>query len=261
MQRNIRTIEILGSRFHLIQIPEVLEIMSDWIEKEPRKCHQIVVTGMHGVMEGYKDKEFQKILNSADLFVPDGISLVWTAKILGYPLKERVTGTDLMLNFFKLAEKKGYTNYFYGKDKKVLQKLVEKTLAKTPNLKILGTHPSPFNEKENRRIINEINQKRPDILWVGFGLPWQERWISEHKNELNVPIAVGVGAAFDFLSGEVKRAPKWVGDRGFEWLWRLVFEPRNWPRIFLGGLFLYGPAFLLLVSKELIKKKVKRIKR
>ena len=258
MQRNIRTIEILGSRFHLVQIPEVLEIMSDWIEKEPRKCHQIVVTGMHGVMEGYKDKEFQKILNSADLFVPDGISLVWTAKILGYPLKERVTGTDLMKEFFKIAEKRGYKSFFFGDTKETLKLLRDKLKKAFPNLKIVGFYSPPFRsltEKENKEIIKMINEKEPDVLWVALGLPKQEKWIFVHKEELKVPVVAGVGAAFKFLSERVKRAPDWVGKHGFEWLWRFFQEPKRlWRRTFFDV-----PKFVLLMTKELIKKKWKGV--
>ncbi|GAI56277.1 unnamed protein product, partial [marine sediment metagenome] len=140
----------------------------------------------------------------------------------------------------------------------ILEELVNKLSRNFPGLKIVGAYPSPLASEENRKIVKEINQKKPDVLWVGLGLPWQERWISEHKDRLKVPVIIGVGAAFDFLSGKVKRAPAWIGDRGLEWLWRLVHEPRNWPRIFLGGLFLYGPKFIFLVLSELISRKLRK---
>ncbi len=255
--KEIPSIEVLGNRVHMVQIPEVVELMSYWIEEEPQKCHWIVATGMHGIMEAHENSNFKAILNSSDLFVPDGIPLIWIARYLGFPLKKRVCGADLMSEFFRHASKKGYRNFFYGKSRETLEQLVSKLSRSFPGLKIVGVYPSASTAEEDRKVIREINQKKPDVLWVGLGLPWQERWIFEYKDRLRVPVVIGVGAAFDFLSGKVKRAPAWIGDRGLEWLWRLVCEPRNWPRIFLGGLFLYGPKFVFLVSSELISRKLR----
>jgi len=256
MVSKIPAIEILGSKVHPVQIPQVIEKISDWIEKESQKFHWIVVTGMHGVMEGYRDKKFQEILNSADLFVPDGISLVWTARLRGFSLKKRVSGTDLMSEFFKIANEKGYKNFFYGDTKETLNQLVKKISIDFPNLKIVGSYSPlfrPLTRKEDEEIIEKINRAKPDVLWVGLGLPKQEIWIFEHKDKLKVPVAIGVGAAFKFLSGKVKRPPRWIGDLGFEWLWRFFQEPKRvWPRV------LDIPLFIFLVLLELIGFKSKK---
>jgi len=247
----IPSIQVLGSRVHMVQIPEVVEIISHWIEKEREKFHFVIVTGMHGVMEGHKNKKFQEILNSADLFVPDGISLVWTARLRGFPLKKRVSGTDLMLEFFKISNQKGYKNFFYGDTKEILDLLSKKLLTNFPNLKIVGFYSPPFRpltSEEDAEIIKVINQKKPDVLWVALGLPRQEQWIFEHKDKLNVPVVIGIGAAFKFLSGKAKRAPTWIGDYGLEWLWRFFQEPRKlWRRVLLDI-----PTFIFLVLLELI---------
>jgi len=252
MVSKIQSIEILGSRVHMVQIPEVIEIISHWIEKEREKCHFVVVTGMHGVMEGRRNKKFQDILNSADLFVPDGISLIWTARLRGFSLKKRVPGTDLMLEFFKISNEKGYKNYFYGDTAEILEQMSKKLLANFPNLKIVGFYSPPFRpltQKEDEEIIEKINQAKPDILWVALGLPKQEKWIFEHKEKLKVPVAIGVGAAFKFLSGKIKRPPELIGNLGFEWLWRFFQEPkRTWRRI------LDIPFFIFLIIFESIKK-------
>jgi N-acetylglucosaminyldiphosphoundecaprenol N-acetyl-beta-D-mannosaminyltransferase len=252
----IQSIQVLGSRVHMVQIPEVLELMTHWIEEKRQKCHWIIVTGMHGLMEAHRDINFKAILNSADLFVPDGISLIWIARFRGFPLKKRVSGTDLMLEFFKIANKKGYQSFFYGDTKETLQEMAKKLLMDFPNLKIAGLYSPPFRPltpEEDNKIIRDINQAKPDVLWVGLGLPKQERWIFEHKDKLNVPVAVGVGAAFKFLSGKVKRPPKWIGDLGFEWLWRFFQEPKKvWPRV------LDIPLFIFLVLLELIGFKSKK---
>jgi N-acetylglucosaminyldiphosphoundecaprenol N-acetyl-beta-D-mannosaminyltransferase len=252
MVSKIQSIKILGSKVHLVQIPEVIEIISHWIEKEREKCHFVVVTGMHGVMEAHKNKKFQEILNSADLFVPDGISLIWTARLYGFRLKKRVSGADLMWEFFKISNEKGYKNFFYGDTEETLNLLIKKLLTNFPNLKIVGFYSPPFRtlaQKEDEEIIEKINQAKPDILWVALGLPKQEKWIFEHKEKLKVPVAIGVGAAFKFLSGKIKRPPEWIGNLGFEWLWRFFQEPkRTWRRI------LDIPFFIFLIIFESIKK-------
>lgn len=257
MIEKISFIEILGNRVHIVQIPEVVELMTHWIEKEPQKSHWIVVTGMHGIIESHKDRNFKAILNSADLFVPDGISLVWIARYRGFNLKKRVSGANLMQEFFKLANQKGYSNFFYGDSEETLQKLVNKLLIDFPNLKIGGFYSPPFRiptPEEDAEIVKMINQKKPDILWVALGLPYQEQWIFEHRNKLNVPVVIGVGAAFKFLSGKIKRAPTWLGDLGFEWLWRFFQEPRR----LLHRVFIDMPLFIFLVLLEMLGLKRKK---
>jgi N-acetylglucosaminyldiphosphoundecaprenol N-acetyl-beta-D-mannosaminyltransferase len=236
----------------MVQIPEVINKISYWIEKEREKCHFVVVTGMHGVMEGHRNKKFQDILNSADLFVPDGISLIWTARLYGFHLKKRVSGADLMSEFFKLSSQKGYKNFFYGDTEETLNLLVKKISMNFPNLKIVGFYSPPFRpltQKEDEEILEKINQAKPDVLWVALGLPKQETWIFEHRDKLKVPVAIGVGAAFKFLNGKIKRPPELIGNLGFEWLWRFFQEPkRTWRRI------LDIPLFIFLIIFESIKK-------
>lgn len=242
-----KRIHFSGIKVDVVQMPEVLKKMSFWIKNEKNKLHQIIVTGMHGVVEASKHPDFKRILNSADLFVPDGISLVWLAKLKGFDIKRRVSGADLMTEFLKISEKEGFKNYFYGDTEDTLKKLTEKH----PKVKADFYSP-PFREltkEEDDKIIKTINDARADILWVGLGLPKQEKWIFEHKGRLSVPVVVGVGAAFKFLAGTVKRAPKCMGDAGFEWLWRLFYEPKRvWKRVFLDGPLFVWLSFLELVG-------------
>jgi N-acetylglucosaminyldiphosphoundecaprenol N-acetyl-beta-D-mannosaminyltransferase len=243
-------IQILGSRVHLVQIPDVLDKMERWIQKGGSTCHHVVVTGMHGLIEGHKDKDFKAILKSADLFVPDGIAPVWVARYVGFPLKKRATGSEVMLEFLKLAEKRGYRSFFYGDTADTLELLSVRLQERFPGLQIAGTFSPPFRpltHVEDEDVIRMINDSRPDVLWVGLGLPKQEQWIYEHRSRLNVPVAVGVGAAFKFLSGKVKRAPTWIGDHGLEWLWRFLHEPKKlWRRVLIDG-----PRFLFYVGLEI----------
>lgn len=243
-------IRVLGTRVQMVQIPDVVNLMAHWIETEPSNCHWIVVTGMHGVIEGHKDPNFKNILNMADLFIPDGFSLVWVARRRGFPLKERASGSELMREFCKLSATKGYKHFFYGDTEDTLELLAARLKGEFSGLNIVGLYSPPFRpltSEEDAEVVRRINEARPDILWVGLGLPKQERWIFEHRDRLKVPVAVGVGAAFKFVSGQVRRAPTWVGNHGLEWLWRFLHEPRKlWRRALLDV-----PRFICLALLEL----------
>lgn len=240
-----QVINFNDTKINIIKMPEVLEKINYWIKNEPQKMHWIVVTGMHGIVEAEKHADFKYTISHADMFVPDGISLVWLERLKGFDIKKRVSGTDLMQELLKISEEKNYKNYFYGDEEDTLKKISEKF----PGIRANFYSP-PFRElteKEDGEIIKKINDAKPDILWVALGLPKQEKWIFEHREKLNVPVVIGVGAAFKFLSGKVKRAPKWVGNMGFEWLWRLFTEPKiTWRRVFLDM-----PFFFFLVVKNL----------
>jgi N-acetylglucosaminyldiphosphoundecaprenol N-acetyl-beta-D-mannosaminyltransferase len=244
---------ILGTRVHMVELPDVLQLMEHWIQ-ENQRCRYIVVSNMHAIIEAHKHTDFKHILNSADLFVPDGISTVWSARSRGFPLKRRVCGSDLMWAFCELASQKGYTNFFYGDTGEVLRLLTGRLSESFPRLRVVGTYSPPFRPltpEEDGHIISLINRARPDVLWVGLGLPKQERWMFEHKDQLNVPVMVGVGAAFKFVSGKVRRAPLWMRELNLEWFWRLVHEPRTvWRRAFV-----YGPQFVYYNLLELSRLK------
>jgi len=229
------TIRVLGVRVNIIQTPEVVSRLEHWIRNRD-SCRYVVATGMHGIMEAQRHPDFKAIVNAADLFVPDGISLIWTARRRGFKLKKRVCASDLMWEFFKHAEQKGYSSYFYGDTNDTLERLISTLRQSFPRLNIAGYHSPPFRPvtpEEDEQEIRMINESGADVVWVGLGLPKQERWMFEHVGKLRVPVLVGVGASFKFLSGQVKRAPQSLGDLGFEWLWRLLHEPRRvWQRVF-----------------------------
>ena len=246
-----KQLNFLGNKIDIIKTSDAVEKISNWIKLKSENAHWIVVTGMHGIVEAYKNIEFKKNISSADLFVPDGISLVWLAKSKGFNVKKRVSGADLMSEFFRVANKEGFSSYFYGDTEETLEALKIKLTNEFPKLKFAGMYSPPFRElttEEDEEIVKMINDAHPDVLWVGLGLPKQENWIYKHKERLNVSVVIGVGAAFKFLSGKVKRAPKLVGDLGFEWLWRLILEPKVvWKRIFLDG-----PIFFWLLVKDFL---------
>jgi len=246
----IPSFNVLGVRVHVVRMAETLLRIKQWIDSG-QGCHFVVATGMHGVIEAHKNPAFKEILNSADLFVPDGYSLIWTARRRGHSITHRVCGTDLMSEFIAISESEGYRNFFYGDTEETLDRMVTKLKEEFPKLKIVGAHSPPFrslSSAEEAREIQIINDSGADIIWVGLGLPKQEYWIHRHRDVLKVPVAVGVGAAFKFHSGQVRRAPDWIGEKGFEWLWRLIQEPKRvWKRALVDG-----PRFVFCVALELI---------
>ena len=250
MKTKFPAVRILGSEVHVLQLSDVVEAIQTWIEKPDGRCHQIVVTGFHGLWEGYKNPEFRAMLNSADLWVPDGIAPVWVARRQGITEARRIPGAEIMTAFFEVANRKGFSSFFYGDTDDTLAKLQANLEEKFPGHKVAGTYSPPFRQltrQEDDEIVRMINDVNPDVVWVGLGMPKQDRWVYKHKTCLNTPVAIGVGAAFCFLAGKVKRVPAWVGDRGLEWLWRFAMEPKKlWRRDLLDG-----PRFIAQVAMEM----------
>lgn len=247
-----KKIKVLGSSIDIIDTTGIIWLIEEWITKkrDDEKRRQIVVTGFHGIWQAHKHPDFKAILNSADLWVPDGIAPVWIARLKGLRNVGRTPGAEIMQAFFELGNRKGYRSFFYGDTDETLAALRENLEKKYPGHIIAGTFSPPFRPltpEEDEAVVRMINDARPDVLWVGLGLPKQDRWIFEHKDRLNVPVAAGVGAAFLFLSGKVKRVPEWVGRNGVEWLWRFIQEPKKlWRRDLIEG-----PQFVWHVLMEL----------
>jgi N-acetylglucosaminyldiphosphoundecaprenol N-acetyl-beta-D-mannosaminyltransferase len=240
---------LLGVRVNAIQIPGVVACMKEWI-CERQRGHFVAVTGMHGVTEAHHDPTFRAVLNDADLVVPDGMPLVWLARSKGHPLKRRVYGPELMATFCEETAAKGYRHFFYGGAPGVADELAARFVARFPGLILAGTYCPPFRaltDTEDREVVEMINGSRADVVWVGLSTPKQERWMFEHRDRLEVPVLVGVGAAFDFHTDRVAQAPEWMRENGLEWFFRLLREPRRLWRRYL----VYGSQFTFFVALEL----------
>lgn len=239
---------MLGVRVDAIQIPGAVERLEDWIGRRER-CHYVAVTGMHGVMEALHDSSFHAILNSADMVVPDGMPLVWLARLAGHNLARRVYGPEFMMAFCETTEGRGYRHFFYGGKPGVAEKLASTLTSRFPRIQVAGICVPPFRPltpEEDDAVVNQIERAAPDVLWVGLSTPKQERWMNSHRDRLKVPVLVGVGAAFDIHAGEVRQAPHWMREHGLEWLFRLCSEPRRlWRRYIV-----YGSEFLFWVALE-----------
>jgi N-acetylglucosaminyldiphosphoundecaprenol N-acetyl-beta-D-mannosaminyltransferase len=229
--RETNSFRILGVRVDAIQLPETVAAMERWIG-EGRTGRYIAVTGMHGLTETRQDAHFREILNQADLVVPDGMPLVWLARWHKYSLRRRVPGSELMIAFCRETGRR-YRHFFYGGAPGVAEDLAH-ILAQRYGIVVAGTYCPPFrplNENEEKEVASRIEAAVPDVLWVGLSTPKQERWMYEHRDTLGVPVMLGVGAAFDFNSGRVRRAPTWMGELGLEWFFRLLVDPRRlWRR-------------------------------
>lgn len=242
--------EVLAISLAAVQISEAIEQLESWIALRDW-CHFVAVTGMHGVIEAQNDPAFKNVLNSADLVVPDGMPLVWLARLHGHQLKRRVYGPELMLSFCEQTTGKGYRHFFYGATSSVCELLVQKMRSRFPAIQVVGTHSPPFRPltpEEDQKVISQINETKADILWVGLSTPKQELWMYAHRRRLNVPVLVGVGAAFDINAGVKRQAPRWMREHGLEWFFRLLQEPRRlWYRYLV-----YGSQFIFYVSLELL---------
>ncbi len=210
----------------------------------------VCVTGVHGVCEAQEDREFNRILNRAYLNTPDGMPLVWLGKCRFGKRVSRVYGPDLMLGICEATRETGATHYFYGGKPGVAKRLSQRLEARFPGLQVRGSYAPPFRDltsHEERELVEEISRLRPDLFWVGLSTPKQERFMAAFLPKLTTTLMLGVGAAFDFHSDEVRQAPRWIQRSGFEWLFRLFQEPRR-----LSGRYLRNnPLFLFRLLQQL----------
>jgi N-acetylglucosaminyldiphosphoundecaprenol N-acetyl-beta-D-mannosaminyltransferase len=185
------------------------------------------------VVTAKQDAEFRCIVNEADMATPDGMPLVWVLRRMGFQQQERINGPDLMWRLCGQAEQKGLSIFLYGSTPETIEKLTDNLKAAFPRLAVAGDCSPPFrplSEEENREIVDRINSSDAHVVFVGLGCPKQEFWMAEHRGAIQA-VMIGVGAAFDYHAGTVKRAPLWMQRSGLEWLFRLLSEPKRlWKR-------------------------------
>ncbi len=208
---------------------------------------------VHMIMESHDNAEYAAKVNGADLIIPDGMPLVWMQKLQGEGQAARVRANDLMMLLCAYAEKNDLSVGFYGGKQLVIEAITERAKKDFPKLKIAYAYSPPFRPltgAEDAEITAEINDKQPDILFMGLGCPKQENWMAAHKNKIKA-VMLGVGASFDFFAGNVKESPEWLGKLGLEWLFRLTQEPRRLWRRYL----ILNPRFVRLATLQLLKSK------
>ena len=224
----------------------------DWIDAAiaARSREYICVAATHTVVACGEDPELREAVLGASFTVPDGQPLVWALRALRRPLDERVYGPDLMAKACERAASTGTRMFLYGgRDDAALALLETRLTERYPGLRIAGTYSPPFRPltpEEEQAVAERIDASRADVVWVGIGVPKQEKWMARMRDRLSAPVLVGVGAAFDFHAGLVAQAPAWVQRAGLEWAYRLVREPRRLWRRYAH----YNPRFVIGFARQ-----------
>jgi len=243
------TVEVVGVPLALTDYEDVLAWMDAMISLRERGY--VCACNVHTVMASGEDPELRAALLASSLNVPDGQPLVWALNALGHTLPGRVYGPELMSRASERAAERGYRFYLYGgRNQGALVQLALNLRRRHPGVKIVGGYSPPhrpLSDEERQAIAAEINRCQADVVWVGIGVPKQEKWMAQMREELNTPVLVGVGAAFDFHAGLVPQAPNWIQEAGLEWAYRLAHEPRRLWRRYLR----YNPRFLTAFARQL----------
>lgn len=238
-----------GVEFNAITIPK---LFSQLTNSNFKQKGYITVSGVSSIMEAYHSEQIKNYHDESLYTVPDGMPIVWIGKRRGLKL-ERCYGPSLMEYFLKKSQNTEHKHFFYGGKPKVADLLKQKIEETYGPINIVGTYTPPFrplNQNEEKNLINLVNEVKPDFFWVGISCPKQETFMNEMIDKLNVKYMFGVGYAFDVLSGQASKTPRFIQEIGMEWFYRLVKDPiRLWKR------YLYNvPAFIILHYKDIIKK-------
>jgi N-acetylglucosaminyldiphosphoundecaprenol N-acetyl-beta-D-mannosaminyltransferase len=251
--RSPGTAEVVGVPLAVIDYERTL----DWIDAmtAARERGYICACNVHTVMASQEDPELRAALMAASLNVPDGQPLVWAINALGHSLEDRVYGPELMARAAARAASTGQRFYLYGgRDQNALKQLGVNLRRRFPGLNIVGGYSPPFRpltREEQTAITAAINESEADVVWVGIGVPKQEKWMAAVRPQLEAPVLIGVGAAFDFHAGLVTQAPPWLQRRGLEWTYRLSREPRRLWRRYLR----YNPRFVGAFARQLLARR------
>ncbi|MGQ0644811.1 MAG: WecB/TagA/CpsF family glycosyltransferase [Elusimicrobiota bacterium] len=242
---------ILGLPFHCSDGPAAVRLAEDIIRARLRS--QIVFLNAHSIVMARRDQHFRGAVESSRLVLCDSTPLFWFSKALGSPLPGRVAGPDFCEALCRLAADESFSVYFLGSTSETLQRMVGNLRQKFPSLQVAGVYSPPmrqeFTSEDTDEMIRRINIAAPDVLWVGITAPKQEKWVFDNLSRLNCVLAIGVGAAFDFLAGTKRRAPVWLQAVGLEWFFRLCQEPgRLWRRYLINNTL-----FVALCLREIVR--------
>lgn len=242
------TIDILGVSVHPCTVQELHQEIKALIDED---AHALILNvNVHCLNLAYEQPWLRDFLNTAEVNFCDGAGVILGARILGEEIPERITYAEWTWEIAEFSEANKFTLFFLGAEPGVAEAAAVQLQERYPNLQIVGIHHGYFDKTtdspENQAVIQEINAAKPNILLLGFGMPLQEKWLMENWSEIDANIALTGGAVFDYISGELRRAPKWVTDSGFEWLGRLAIEPhRLWRRYLVGN-----PYFMWRITKQ-----------
>ena len=244
------SIGVVDVSLALMDYEHALDRLGSMIDQ--RQCGYVCVCNVHTVMASTEDLELREALSHSSMNLPDGQPLVWAIKALGHSLPGRVYGPELMSRACARAAATGQRFYLYGgRNQGALVQLTLNLRRSYPGLQIVGGYSPPHRSlttDEHDSVVEEINKSRPDVVWVGIGVPKQEKWMAAFRASLDAPVLIGVGAAFDFHAGLVPQAPNWLQEAGLEWAYRLVHEPRRLWRRYLR----YNPMFVIAFARQFV---------
>lgn len=238
----MQQLEILGVRVDVVTYAELLSEVDAFVAA--RRPHQIVTLNPEMLVAAHGDDAFREQLNGADLNVADGVGLILAARLLGKHLPARITGSDGIFRLASHCAVRGYRPYLLGAAPGVAEKAVERLAELYPRLQVAGTFAGSPRAEDEAAIVERVRAAAPDLLFVAYGVPAEEAWITRNRGRLGVPVMIGVGGAFDYVAGVTRRAPAWMRRVGLEWLHRLAREPWRWRRQ------LALPRFAFLVLRQ-----------
>lgn len=244
---------ILGCFINAGSWHETIQRIHRW--SSAHESRYVCICNVHSVVTARHDTEFRKALIDADMATPDGMPLTWMLRHMGFPHQQRLNGPDLMWHYCEFAVANNESIFLYGSTQDTLDKLQQKLNTSFPSLKIAGSYSPPFrplSSEEDAEITSRINSSGANVVLVSLGCPKQELWMAEHRGKINA-VMMGVGAAFDYHAGTIKRAPLWMQHHGLEWLYRLGSEPRRlWKRYMVTN-----SIFIVVATWQLILYKLK----
>jgi len=241
--RFTRRIErVLKASIDVISWSQALQTMQDWASR--RESRYICICNVHSVVTATRDAEFERVINEADLATPDGAPIAWMLRRSGFLHQQRINGPDLMLKYCEQAALRGESVFLYGGTPETLQLLQSALRERFSSLKIAGAISPPFRPltpAEDDEVIATINASKAGTVWVSLGCPKQEKWMAAHRHRIQA-VMIGVGAAFDYHAGTIKRAPLWMQNHGLEWLHRMASEPSrlSWRYLQTNSIFLFN---------------------
>jgi N-acetylglucosaminyldiphosphoundecaprenol N-acetyl-beta-D-mannosaminyltransferase len=250
---DVRTRDLLGIPIAMTDYEQAMDVMDGMVGRRERGY--VCAVAVHAVMVAYGDRQMRDALRGSTLTVPDGMPLVWAANTLGENLPQRVYGPELMRRYSQRCATQGHRVWLYGgRDQGHLVQLALRLRQRHEGIRIVGGYAPPFRpltEDEEDAVAEQINAAKPDVLWVGIGVPKQEKWMARMRDKLDVPVMCAVGAAFDFHAGRISQAPAWMQDRGLEWTYRIAQEPRR----LLPRYLYYNPRFMLAFARQLLRER------
>lgn len=240
---------VLGVRVSALDLRRAVDLADRWLTSEAGYRY-VCVSGVHGVMEAHRDIALCRVLNGAFLNLPDGMPMSWVGRTQGYRSMDRVFGPEFMAEMCRISVSQGYRHFLCGGEPGIAEQLRDNLRRRFPGLLVVGTFTPPFRNltpAEESELLSRVHAAQPHILWVGLSTPKQERFMAQYVEALQVPLLVGVGAAFDYHTGRIRDCASWIKRMGLQWLHRLAQDPRR-----LAGRYLRNnPAFLWHIAGQL----------